>query len=254
MNLFDAIYIINLASRPDRRAQMRVQLRRVGLDPDAPPVVFFDAVRPEATAGFPTIGARGCFLSHLGVLRDAHAARHRRILVLEDDLDFASDFSRRFASAARAADEQRWDVWYLGALAVDPPLPDDPADGNGDAPPPHAGAAREVLPLPPDSVVLGTHMLALSADAVARLVPYLETMLARPVGDPAGGPMHVDGAYGWFRREHPRMRTLLSTPPLGHQRPSRTDVHALRWFDRLPGVHRAAALVRRARAGRSDRR
>src|ERR1700759_1624099 len=99
MSPFDAIYINNLASRPDRRAQMRSQLRRVGLDPDAPPVTFFDAVRPDTAAGFPTLGARGCFLSHLGVLRDAHAAGHRRILVLEDDLNFADDFARRFASA-----------------------------------------------------------------------------------------------------------------------------------------------------------
>jgi hypothetical protein len=235
MNPFDAIYVINLASRPDRRAQMRTQLRRVGIDPDALPVVFFDAVRPAAPGGFPTIGARGCFLSHLGVLRDARAAGRRHILVLEDDLDFAADFTGRFPHMAAAAEGLGWDVWYLGALAVEPA-------------PAAARADDDLVALSPDSVVLGTHMLALGADAIARLVPYLEAMLARPVGDPAGGPMHVDGAYGWFRRDHPALRTLLATPPLGHQRPSRTDVHALRWFDRLPGVHRAAALLRRARA------
>jgi hypothetical protein len=241
MNPFDAIYVINLASRLDRRAQMRTQLRRVEIDPDAPPVVFFDAVRPAEPDGFPTIGARGCFLSHLGVLRDARAAGHRRILVLEDDLDFAADFTRRFARTAPAAERRGWDVWYLGALAVEPAPPDAHADDD-------------LVALPPDSVVLGTHMLAFDAGAIARLVPYLEAMLTRPVGDPAGGPMHVDGAYGWLRRDHPALRTLLATPPLGHQRPSRTDVHALRWFDRLPGVHRAADLLRRARARRAGRR
>lgn len=92
-------------------------------------------------------------------------------------------------------------------------------------------------------------MLALDACAIARLVPYLQAMLERPSGDPAGGPMHVDGAYSWFRRAHPDLRTVLATPPLGYQRPSRTDVHALRWFDRLPGLHRVAALLRRVRTG-----
>ena len=258
MSPFDAIYVINLPSRPDRRAQMRSQLRRIGLDPDAPPVVFLDAIRPDAPAGFPTIGARGCFLSHLAVLHDAHAAGHRRILVLEDDLNFADDFGRRFTRSAQAAERQGWDVWYLGALSVQAPHDDLPASGDAAARPPAVWRteplADDVVMLPPDSVVLGTHMLALGADAIACLLPYLQAMLTRPVGDPAGGPMHVDGAYGWFRRAHPDVRTVLSAPALGYQRPSRTDVHPLRWFDRLPGVHRAADLVRRARAGRAGPR
>jgi hypothetical protein len=79
-------------------------------------------------------------------------------------------------------------------------------------------------------------------------VPYLEAMQARPAGDAAGGPMHVDGAYFWFRRAHPHVRAVLATRVLGYQRPSRTDVHAPRWFDRLPGLHRAVELVRGARA------
>ncbi len=231
MTYFDAIYVINLPSRTDRRAQMQAQLRKVGIDPDASPVRFFDAIRPDDAAGFPTIGARGCFLSHLGVLRDARDAGHQRILVLEDDLDFGAGFVRRFEALAPALEQLQWDLWHLGALSVTP-MP--------------AGAG-ELLVLPPHSVVLGTHMLAFHARVIAPLIAYLEAMAARPEGDPAGGPMHVDGAYFWFRRAHPQVRTVLAAPVLGHQRPSRTDVHTLRWFDRLPGLDKAVALLRGAR-------
>lgn len=199
MSYFDAIYLINLPSRRDRRAQMRAQLFKVGIDPDAAPVRFFDAIRPDEAAGFPTLGARGCFLSHVGVLREAREAGHARILVLEDDLDFSDDFVHRFASLAPELDRLAWDFCYLGALSVTP----DPGQGSA------------LAVLPPDSSVIGTHMLALTAPVIERLVPYLEAMQARPAGDAAGGPMHVDGAYFWFRRANPHVRAVLATRVLG---------------------------------------
>lgn len=59
--------------------------------------------------------------------------------------------------------------------------------------------------------------------------------------------MHVDGAYSHFRADHPQMVTLSVSPTLGVQRPSRTDVHDLRWFDRVPLVRDTAQLYRRLR-------
>jgi len=43
------------------------------------------------------------------------------------------------------------------------------------------------------------------------------------------------------------MVTLSVSPTLGVQRPSRTDVHDLRWFDRVPLVRDTAQLYRRLR-------
>lgn len=232
MSYFEAIYVINLPSRRDRREQMCEQFRKVGIDPGAAPVVFFDAIRPEDAGGFPTIGTRGCFLSHLGVLRAAQAAGHERILVLEDDLNFSDDFRSRSMALTQAIDRMGWDFWYLSVLSVTP------------APPEH----DELIVLAPTSSVLGAHMFALKSEAIAQLVPYLEAILERPPGHPDGGPMHVDGAYSWYRRAHPEIRTLMATQALGYQRPSRTDIHALKWFDRLPVLDRAVGLLRGARA------
>ncbi len=92
MELFDAIYIINLPARTDRRSEMLEQFRRAGISEPETRLVFFEAVRPPDQGGFPTVGARGCFLSHLGVLKAAVAAGHSSILVLEDDLNFVDDF------------------------------------------------------------------------------------------------------------------------------------------------------------------
>jgi len=56
--------------------------------------------------------------------------------------------------------------------------------------------------------------------------------------------MHVDGAYGWFRYEFPSKATWLAVPQLGYQRSSRTDIHPLQWFDRIPGIRWAIEWLR----------
>jgi hypothetical protein len=81
-------------------------------------------------------------------------------------------------------------------------------------------------------------------EAIAAAVRYLEAILARPAGDPDGGPMHVDGAYNWFRRANPQFKTVLAIPELGFQRASRTDIHDLRWYDKTPLIRNAVAGLR----------
>jgi glycosyl transferase family 25 len=56
--------------------------------------------------------------------------------------------------------------------------------------------------------------------------------------------MHVDGAYFWLRRMYPQLTTRVAVPQLGYQRASRTDIHVLRWFDRLAGARQLTAAVR----------
>ncbi len=228
MDQFDAIYIINLPARTDRRAEMLEQLRGAGFDAGDARVVFFEAVRPTDAGEFPTIGARGCFLSHLGVLKAAHAAGHARILVLEDDLNFGDGFQAAFEARLPALQASAWDIAYLGWLRITPPLPQ----------------AGPVVVVPPDSGVLGLHMVAITAQVLPELIAYLEAILQRRAGDSQGGPMHVDGAYGWYRRAFPNRRTVACQPPFGYQRASRTDIHELRWFDRVPGVRVVAATLR----------
>jgi hypothetical protein len=212
---FGQVFIINLTSRPDRRHEMQAQLERIGLSLNSPRVVVFEASKPASPAGFPTVGARGCFMSHLAVLREAREKGLASVLILEDDLNFRDDFAVKFEAVAEGLDRTDWGLFY-GSYHLD-------------APPP--GAVAACFAAEPALAIGTSAMLAVNGPHIAALVEYLETMLRRPAGDPAGGPMHIDGAYCWFRRSHPEVSTWLANPPLGFQRSSRTDVHALRWFD-----------------------
>lgn len=235
---FDRIYVINLGHRTDRRREMLAEFGRVGIDAADPRITFFDAVRPADAGGFDSIGAHGCFMSHLGVLSSALAGGHDRILLLEDDADFTAAFAAAAGAETRARlDEDAWSIFYGGYAEDSAPGLDDIAAG--------------VAAVRPDEPVSTTHMLAFQGRTrIADLVSYLTAMAARPAGSAAGGPMHVDGAYSWYRRQHPEALTLLAVPSLAVQRPSRTDIHALRWFDRLPVLRSAADLARRLKARR----
>jgi glycosyl transferase, family 25 len=231
------IVVINLPFRADRLAEFATQLHRIGLSFDHRQVRIFDAVRPDAPDSFPSIGARGCFLSHLGILRQAVAAGQDRLLICEDDLDFTPDALSRLPDLIAHLTTTDWSIFY---------------GGYGETPPGKAIAPGLVQPDPGQGVSC-SHFYAIRGTAIPDLMHYLEAMLARPPGDPDGGPMHYDGALGWFRNAHPQHLTLAAVPPLGVQRPSRTDIHALRWFDRLPVVRDAVARLRRTRTGRTSK-
>lgn len=227
------LWVINLPSRPDRRAEFSAQLARLGLSldqkGDAPQAHLFAAVQPAEPGAFPGIGARGCFLSHLGVLRQARDSGLERLLICEDDLDFSEALVDRGEAALARIAREDWAIFYGFPPAGIPPPP--------------AGAA-ELIALAPGQEMLCSHFVAFRRPAIEALIPYLEAMLARPPGDPEGGPMHIDGAYNWFRRSRPDLRVLAAAPALGSQRSSRSDISAPTLKDRLPLVR---ALVRHAR-------
>ena len=235
MNLFDALYIINLPTRTDRREEMIEQLHLAGISEKDSRLMFFDAVRPADAGAFPTVGARGCFMSHLGVLKHARDAGHQTILVLEDDVNFAIAGPADLDVLSRRLAECDWDMVYPGFLSTTPPVV----------------LATPLSTIDPGVSVMGTHMMLIRRTLFDSAIEYFERMLTRPAGSPEGGPMHVDGAYSWFRRAHPALVTRVCTPPLGYQRPSRTDVHQLKWFDRLPVVR---SIVQALRKGRAKRR
>ncbi len=202
---FDSIRIVNLAHRTDRRAEMLGELRRVGLEGD-PRLSFFDAVAPAEAGTFSSKGARGCYLSHLAILQEA-AAAGRSVLILEDDLDFAPG-ARDYRLPADVP------IFYGSYTATNP------ADFLA-------------------SDIIGSPFMGFGRDIVPPLVDYLTTILA------SGHHPPIDGAYVWFRRAHPDVRTVFAQPPLGHQRPSRTDIAEPKLFDTLPGLKQAASIARK---------
>jgi glycosyl transferase, family 25 len=222
---FERVRIINLVDRPDRRREMIAELNR--LEGWATNIEFFEAHRPAAAGGFPSIGARGCFESHLAILRSARDANARDVLILEDDLDFARHAGERLKSVLSELARRPWDFFY-GAHVI-------------------AGDSRKgLVQLAPNEPVMTTSFVAISRRAVADLVVFLEGVLSRPPGSPDYGPMHVDGAYTVFRSLHPQYVTLTAFPPLGRQRSSPSDVtpgHML--LDRWRSTRPVAALLRR---------
>ncbi|RYH36993.1 MAG: glycosyltransferase family 25 protein, partial [Alcaligenaceae bacterium] len=114
--LFDHIFIINLPSRPDRLRELEAQLRVIGCSLQHPSVQVFPAVRPDSQGTFPSIGARGCFLSHLGVIKTAAERKYRRILILEDDCNFVNVPPEHLESLASELGRRDWAFFYGGAL------------------------------------------------------------------------------------------------------------------------------------------
>lgn len=227
---FDSVRIINLPERTDRRREMTRELERVGANGN-PRLAFFDAIRPDDAGPFPSRGARGCFMSHLQVLRQAVADDVGSLLILEDDLDFAVDVPDAVARQLRPLTGGGWNIFYGTYRLYEPHLP------------PPAGAV-----LPPDAAVETASFVAFDRAVLPRIVRFLEDMLQRPAGSPDYGPMHVDGAYSIFRLLNPDVATYVAPVQLGFQRSSRSDIsETQRFFDKVPGLRWIANMARAMR-------
>ncbi len=226
---FDHIRIINIASRQDRRREVVQQLEKVGLEIGVDNVEFFDAVKPDAAAGFPNIGARGCFQSHLELLKEAAASQRQRVLILEDDANFIDGFATELPQILETLQHWHWDISYLGHAFVE----------NSEKPAGFSYCSESIMT---------SHAYAVNGRALHELIAYLEAVLSREPGHLRGGPMHYDGALSMFRAQNPHIKTLVLTPPVVYQRPSRTDVHDLAFYDRLPGLRELANWARNCKS------
>lgn len=234
LDTFDQIVVINLPDRKDRRHAIETELARAGVAPGHPAVTLFRAIRPETAGGFPSIGARGAFLSHLGVMERMLEQGWARMLVLEDDMAFTPGALSRLPALTAALAARDWGILYghPGDLPDRTPAPD----------------AQGLITLPADLGLIQLHFLGLTRQAATRMAPQLRAMLARAPGSAEGGPMHVDGALNWIRRTSPDLVALAVSPAVALQRPSRSDIANARWYDRLPVVRSLSRLLRQLRA------
>ena len=232
MRVFDAferIAIINLPERVDRRREVEAELRHAGIGAGDPRLQFFAGIRPADAGLFPSIGARGCFESHLGVISEALRDGVASVLVLEDDLLLHPAACVDQPALVERLAQGQWDFAYPGHT-----LPLEPSGG--------AVCWEETR-----SPLVCAHFYGLHRRVLADLRQYLEDCRRRPPGHPDGGPMHVDGAYSMFRARDPRVVTLVASTSLGGQRSSRSDITANRWFDRQPGVRALTSLARKGK-------
>lgn len=214
---FDRIYIINLAERQDRRDEMSEQLSTIQLSLTHPKIQLFPAIKPDSAGQFDSIGARGCFSSHLEILKHAKSLQLNRILILEDDLNFSHDFNKRIDQSLRELDSVNWEFFYGGYHLQN--------EFNNTS-------NAIIVEISPATRIFATHFVAFQGKLISDLVDYLELLLTRKNGDPRGGPMHVDGAYSSYREKG--SKAFIAFPELGYQRASRTDIHQLSWQDKLP--------------------
>jgi glycosyl transferase family 25 len=202
--VYDVVRIVNLPSRADRRRAMQGELRRIGLFGD-PRIAFFPAFAPEVSEPWRSRGERGCFLSHLAILKAAREAG-QSVLILEDDCDFTD-----------AAFDADWgkgsDIFYGGFGALN----------YSDL---HA------------SDVQGSHCMGFRASVVAPLVEFLEQLAQ------GEAPPPIDGAYVRFRRAHPELRTSFALPQVAVQRQSPSDI-AVGRFDRSWPLAFLAGIARK---------
>ncbi len=226
---FDRVRIISLPDRTDRRMAVTQELQRLGLELDGQQIAFFDAIRPGTAGAFPSAGARGCFMSHLEVLRQARADGVNRLLVMEDDVMFTTPGEAPRRLAEELVNDLADDRWYLC----------------------YPGHARAPLPGPLRWVevrdpIVCAHCYGVPGQALDELIAYLEACLIRPAGHPEGGPMHIDGALTLMRTLRPHWRTWVASRPLALQRSSRSDIAGPSWIDRvpLPGLAPAARGLR----------
>jgi glycosyl transferase, family 25 len=228
---FDRTFVLNLPDRADRRLEMGRVLERAGMPWEPGRVELFPATRPDSAGPFPSIGARGAFLSHLAMLRRARELGLSRVLLLEDDLDLSPRLSASVGPLVDRLGHDDWDMVYLG---------------HGLQLPPHSGPCELILF---DKPIILAHFYGVHGRVLDQLIAFLELVLSRPPGHPDGGPMHVDGAFSTFRAQSPHVVTLVASPSQGWQRSSRSDIAANRWYDRSPISRGFVDLARRLTRG-----
>lgn len=229
ITMFERVYIVNLPERADRRREMDAELQRFGLTVDGQAIRYFRAIRPDSAGLFPSVGARGCFMSHLEILRECKRDGVRNVLVMEDDLSIHPALARLDDKMLSRLQRDDWDFAYFGHV-------EEVADAG-------TNPVWQVSHAP----MATTHFYALNHDAIVAVLEHLESCLQRLPGHPQGSPMHVDGAYSLFREQHPATVTLMAVPSLGGQRSSRSDIYPNQWYDRLTLTRQLLAWARSAK-------
>lgn len=224
---FDRIEIINLISRKDRKKQILKQLGRLGYEIDGDRFRLFDAIQPENKGKFPSIGARGCFDSHLNILQQAKKDGVNKLLIIEDDLNFSDDIVNSSKDFYALLNKKNWDFSYLAHTH-------ESIKSFGES---------DLVQLEDTASMSCTHLIGVSGALLPDLVDYLEKMSLRDGGDPNGGPMHVDGAYNWYRKDS-KCNSVIASPPLGYQRSSRSDIAERKFYDKIPILRNLINFIR----------
>lgn len=227
VEFFDRIYVVNLPHRVDRLRKMEQELAQAGMPFEAGKVEVFAAIKPDSPEPFTSIGYKGCFLSHLAILKQARELQLQNVLILEDDLKLLETFVNYEAQVVNQLQQTHWDIVYFGYGCPTPIV-------VPEALPSFQSCPREVFEM---------HMYAVNHHIFDRLINFLEAMLERPHGHILCGPIPYDGAINVFHWQNLDIARLITIPALGVQRGASSDINP-RWLDRLPVLGSAVAIAR----------
>lgn len=223
-------YLINLPERTDRLAVAKKELARVGwvLGPDQ--VTLFPAKRFADRGMFPSAGARGAFFSHVACLRNGLIDGQHHVLLLEDDICFAPSLPRLAPAIGEMLEKIDWDFCYFGHEATGVI--------------PRANSQSKHVKLSPyHGDIIGLHFCLVNARVLQRLLEHVDLVASGTEGDQIFGPMPIDGALNIFRRINPGVKTVIASPKLGWQRPSRSDITG-RSFDKWSSMRPIFSALR----------
>ena len=105
--MFEHIFYINLDIDTDRKSSCEEQLNQFGLIAER-----FPAICPEDAGQYPSIGARGCQLSHMSVVEEAQKRKLDHILILEDDFILHENFYN-FCAELASSGPLEYDLFYF---------------------------------------------------------------------------------------------------------------------------------------------
>lgn len=235
-DFFDAIYVLNLPHRLDRREAAIQELQSIGIPLEPGKVEVFPAIKPENMEPFHKLGSKGCFLSVLEILKRVREEGKGHVLILQDDIQFPSFFEREIDGLLEQLNKQQWDIAQFGYLSVEA----DPAELDV------SSATWKNIQ---GAAAIGAHFFAVNGQSLNRYIQFLEGLLSRPRDHTQGGPMPIDGTFSVFPRMVPDAVRLIAVPSFGDQRSSRSDVTP-RWFDKIPPLSVIAQLYRENKSNR----
>jgi glycosyl transferase family 25 len=155
LTIIDHVYVINLASREDRRHDWIKLSKKLPLLKKK--LEIYTAVDGKQLINETKLrnGELGCSMSHAGIWKDAQEKGYRFILVFEDDVLFDAEFETKLASSLLDLGD-RFDWFYLY----------------------NSWDYRPVEPFTEklDKVIasLGTVAYILNVSSIKRLLPYVE--------------------------------------------------------------------------------
>ena len=107
-DFFDEIYCINLERRTDRWDQCKSEFDKIGI---ADRVIKFDAFDNKENP------KKGCYDSHLSVIKLAYERKLKNVLIFEDDVAFLKKYDDKILrKSIKSLNETNWEFFYLGGL------------------------------------------------------------------------------------------------------------------------------------------